>query len=269
MAEPSGVSVVEEDLSCFRCGYNLRSLQPEGVCPECGEEVKVSLPGRTLAVAEARWRQAQWQGARVQAVGLAIVEVSLLSLIFGAFRSKHGMLGVYLAFSGAFAASGIAILRMCRAESGGPYWDDAPWLRKLVRVASLVAAVGMVAYTALQLGETLWFYQPRDMVFWQNVLGVAGFGGGLIGDALLMWYFSRLAKRLPNRRLVIHGRWAAWSSVIVVGVIVGFGLAVTGMGISGPAWAMDCIGAALYSALFLWPAAYCLAWAHSVRKAGR
>ena len=32
--------VIEHDLSCMSCGYNLRALPPDGQCPECGTEVR-------------------------------------------------------------------------------------------------------------------------------------------------------------------------------------------------------------------------------------
>jgi hypothetical protein len=34
---------VPEDLACIRCGYNLRTLREDGVCPECGDAVAESL----------------------------------------------------------------------------------------------------------------------------------------------------------------------------------------------------------------------------------
>jgi hypothetical protein len=45
MGEP-GVTVatrVEGDVPCGRCGYNLRTLAVEGVCPECAALVGESL----------------------------------------------------------------------------------------------------------------------------------------------------------------------------------------------------------------------------------
>jgi len=35
--------MVQQDLACIRCGYNLRGLDPSEVCPECGFEVRRSL----------------------------------------------------------------------------------------------------------------------------------------------------------------------------------------------------------------------------------
>jgi hypothetical protein len=43
-------TVIESDLHCIRCGYNLRTLSVEGRCPECGslvcETIDADLPGR-------------------------------------------------------------------------------------------------------------------------------------------------------------------------------------------------------------------------------
>ena len=37
---------IDSDLSCARCGYNLRTLVVAGLCPECGEAVALSLKYR-------------------------------------------------------------------------------------------------------------------------------------------------------------------------------------------------------------------------------
>lgn len=34
---------VDRDMSCVRCGYNLRMLQQTGRCPECGTPVALTL----------------------------------------------------------------------------------------------------------------------------------------------------------------------------------------------------------------------------------
>ncbi|MGE5610239.1 MAG: hypothetical protein ACM359_13375 [Bacillota bacterium] len=54
--------VIEQDIGCVRCEYNLRTLAKTGLCPECGLEV-----ARTLAameVADARWLRRMTWGLR-------------------------------------------------------------------------------------------------------------------------------------------------------------------------------------------------------------
>ncbi|MCA9288903.1 MAG: hypothetical protein KDA05_09990 [Phycisphaerales bacterium] len=49
---PSGPVRVEGDVPCRRCGYSLLGLECDGVCPECGAPVRVSLMGDYLAAAD-------------------------------------------------------------------------------------------------------------------------------------------------------------------------------------------------------------------------
>lgn len=264
--QPADASVVEADLDCIRCGYNLRTLTCSGQCPECGERVALSLPGRTLAAADARWLRAQWQGAMVQGIGLIVVDAILF---VAGCAWGHSALVFYGVLPALLLASATAVLRMCRSEPGGPYHGDASWLRWLVRVVSVITAISLAGYAAIQWAERLWHYHLSNMVFWQAVLGIPGFAGGLVANSLIAWYFSRLAKRLPSRRLVVHGRWAAWSAVIVVAVMVVASIVLeSNYRMPMPAWVINVVWMTLYSALLLWPAAYCLTWARAVRRAG-
>ncbi|MCI0348663.1 MAG: hypothetical protein L0Z53_04490 [Acidobacteriales bacterium] len=52
MAEPN---IVERDVQCVRCGYNLKSLLREGACPECGTAIEQSLHGDLLRYADQDW----------------------------------------------------------------------------------------------------------------------------------------------------------------------------------------------------------------------
>ena len=44
-----------EDRFCHRCGYNLRGLEVEGRCPECGLAVRESLGSDSLRTADRGW----------------------------------------------------------------------------------------------------------------------------------------------------------------------------------------------------------------------
>ena len=35
--------MIDQDLPCAKCEYNLRALSPEGLCPECGNPIRQSL----------------------------------------------------------------------------------------------------------------------------------------------------------------------------------------------------------------------------------
>jgi hypothetical protein len=54
---------VHVDVACRRCGYNLRGLQPDGCCPECGAAIGLSCYGDFLRFADPTWVETLAQGA--------------------------------------------------------------------------------------------------------------------------------------------------------------------------------------------------------------
>ncbi len=52
-----GEGRIAADLACLRCGYNLRLLRREAVCPECGVGVERTLRGDLLRYSDANWLQ--------------------------------------------------------------------------------------------------------------------------------------------------------------------------------------------------------------------
>src|SRR5688572_7707778 len=47
--------VVLADAPCRRCSYNLRSLSLDGLCPECGTPVGLSVQGDLLRYSDPKW----------------------------------------------------------------------------------------------------------------------------------------------------------------------------------------------------------------------
>ena len=54
-----------EDIGCRRCGYNLRSLETDAVCPECGAAVAISIHGYYLRFAPLAWVRRLALGAKL------------------------------------------------------------------------------------------------------------------------------------------------------------------------------------------------------------
>ena len=53
---------IAKDLDCLGCGYNLRTMESSGVCPECGTEVMRSIRGGFLKYATPQWVQSLASG---------------------------------------------------------------------------------------------------------------------------------------------------------------------------------------------------------------
>jgi hypothetical protein len=64
---PAGVldasGTVHVDVACRRCRYNLRGLEPDGCCPECGAAIGLPRYGDFLRFADPAWVETLGQGA--------------------------------------------------------------------------------------------------------------------------------------------------------------------------------------------------------------
>ncbi len=68
---------IRGDLLCAKCGYNLRGLQTDGTCPECGNPIAPSLHSRTI-FGDPFWLDDVTQGLRI----MIFSAVASLVLIF-------------------------------------------------------------------------------------------------------------------------------------------------------------------------------------------
>lgn len=55
MTSASEPQILDVNVACVRCGYNLRSLRRDGRCPECNAQIAVSLRYELLSMADPRW----------------------------------------------------------------------------------------------------------------------------------------------------------------------------------------------------------------------
>ncbi len=90
---------IGRDLSCLQCGYNLRTLQPEGICPECGLPIFQSIRGDRLKYSDPEWVAKLARGARWIFAGIVCYYV--LGNVGQAVRSLRtatgiGILAVFL-----------------------------------------------------------------------------------------------------------------------------------------------------------------------------
>ena len=77
-AVASGVAC---DIACVKCGYNLRGLNQERRCPECGMPVARSLHADRLATADPSWLERICRGQACITVGVALM-LAVYSSVF-------------------------------------------------------------------------------------------------------------------------------------------------------------------------------------------
>ncbi len=73
------------NIACINCGYNLRTLEPAGVCPECGAPVMPAVREQALRFTSVRWITHCAEGA---------------ATILATFRLSLAMLALFVALVG-------------------------------------------------------------------------------------------------------------------------------------------------------------------------
>ena len=79
-------SIVEQDIACIRCGYNLRGLDPDGLCPECSHMVRLSIElweqdrrDASLVRSDPRWIRNLAEGAILALIAFALIMLLALA----------------------------------------------------------------------------------------------------------------------------------------------------------------------------------------------
>ncbi len=170
--DPIGV-----DRPCAHCGYNLRGLTPGGVCPECGQPIRIAGPARlsggTLTDAPMPYlRRIAWGGVLI---GMAAGVVSTAALA-GAFIARvtgpGPVLGALFVSTGAWVL-GVWVVTCERPPTDPP----APPDRRLTRL-TIAARLTQLGWPAAILAQVI---ASRAGAPLADLAGYAGLGMGLIG----------------------------------------------------------------------------------------
>ncbi len=263
-AEPP-VAIIS-DMPCIRCGYNLRGLDVQKQCPECGERVAVSMKGRSLSVADRGWVTKITVGATFAGASMPVLFALMYCLTNLYLRSTIAM---HLLIAMVFAGGGCGLWLVTAREPGGPYFDSHNFLRQSLRIVGDVAGLTGVAFGLLEFVLAYgWGWDPAWRM--QSYMGLVAFPCGLIAlMVLLPRYLGVLARRLPDQRLAKHGTLAMLSLPVFVVFYMGIGLFFTffrnaRLDVS-PVLGVSMQVAAL--AILAWPSIYSMAWAAVVYRA--
>src|SRR5579862_1383750 len=134
LPSPFGASpgVVEKDAPCRRCGYNVRGLKTDGLCPECGAPVGTAVFGDLLKYSQPAWVRSLARGAAFIywgffwiilagiTAGILYVVVATANAGTGRPASPIGMAMVGLAVAVIVAAYGLAYFGWWLLTSADP-----------------------------------------------------------------------------------------------------------------------------------------------------
>jgi hypothetical protein len=203
--------VVLNDLPCRTCGYNLRTLSVEKICPECATPVAASLKGDLLSGCDPDWLAELGRGGR-----LLIVSYILSWVMYGYGMGMVPRTGIQLIVTAAIfllRLAGVWMLTLPDPSGLGEIQYGRPrtiarWLVVAEIVAKGLTMMGMKMMVDPNVYELL-------------LLGhaVAQFCG-IAATMFLLVYLSRLALRIPNPALQSNARRVA----IAVGIVGAIGV---------------------------------------------
>jgi hypothetical protein len=194
---------IDRDVDCVACGYNLRGLRDDGICPECGGRVADSLGDRGVGAANGPWRRAVRLGVAVGAAEYVLMMV-IVPLVQVADVERYAK-----ALIGAMAAS--AVLGGWWVGRREPGVVQGGKLRVGLRGATLAAGGGYVLMLVMDAG---WW--PA----WYRAAAIAFLTANAVKSGLQMAVLTRVAGRTADARLGRVGRWMTGVGPAVWGLML-------------------------------------------------
>lgn len=199
--------VIDADVPCAACGYNLRSSRRDGVCPECGVPVARSL-GRDNPLWEAR-------PAWLRSLSCGVIMMIAAQVLTGALLLASSSLGPWfddervgfscmIAVTTLYAAGGWILTRRERlyVRPTRRNWTIR-WIARFGLFGPVFAlGVGMSSFT----GSVGWFSSGFTVG-----LIMASLGMFIPGMLAIFLYLRGLARRVLSRRM------SEYATIVAVG----------------------------------------------------
>jgi len=214
---------VAADLPCVLCGYNLRTLSEDAVCPECARAVRDSLRAQYLRHAPPDWVTRLAEGAR--ALLVAGVLTFAIPLVLGALLLVPS--DVTAGIAALTVVPGLAVIAV--AVLGGlltiternPALRDCPEGARARRVVrwSMAAVIPVWFLSGISSG----LLRPSIPV--EVALLLLSFGAALVLPLSICWHVADLMRLIPRKDLARYAHCQFWA-LLGVGVVFVAGLAL-------------------------------------------
>lgn len=189
---PDGTILV--DKVCHKCSYNVRGLNVNGRCPECGTPVGISLYGGLLRYAEPEFVDKLRRGMNLTITGIVATIVGVvvsMVLSFAMGQEAAQVLATLLGFA-AWVLIAVGAWYVTEPDPSGIGESEYGTSRQLIRVMLAVGALSE-CINAVQL------LAPGSMhIALRVIVALAGIGGA-VGLFAELSYFRKLALRIPDR----------------------------------------------------------------------
>lgn len=196
---------IDQDVTCTRCGYNLRGLSPEGVCPECASPVGRSIQGDFLRFSSPDWVEGL-------ASGMNWIVAGILIAILGACvesQAARATAQVNLVEVVILALGIVSVVGFWMVTAPDPAREqDEPWWA----ARSLARSSVVLDYALNWLGLGTGAMHP----WLAAVLAVLIVVTSLVKMIAGLVYARQLALRIPDRKLATECRQIMWGWIILL-----------------------------------------------------
>ncbi|MEM8757332.1 MAG: hypothetical protein AAGF47_06080 [Planctomycetota bacterium] len=238
--------MVTESVPCCRCGYDVRGLHLQAICPECREPVARSVVGDLLAFMPAERVRALHKGLGLVSLGSGLsvllpIALIVISIVFGVAAAGGAAMPEWFVvmLSAGLLLGGLAVLTAGWWSLGSVDGSGSETKAgRTARRACVLMAVGYLAWAAQfflgSLGPGPGGGAGPGAIGVVPAIGISGVTGLVlfpvwIGfSAAYVWhaqqYLSMIARRAPDPLLEHRARSRRLSGVLLwtVGVLVFF-----------------------------------------------
>ncbi len=202
--DAEGRHVLVVDVPCIQCEYNLRGLDCETVCPECGGTVERTLRGPWLRYADPRWLN------RMRIGTLLLLSTAILSISIEAFwfmaPSWFGPAFVnrpFYAYCPLLPGVAFALLLLTGREPTSSWTREPSSVRRVVRCSAVLLPVMVATYWSMHL-YSAGAWPTAVFEFIRSAAWIVARCGVLV-------ILRRLASRMPSRSLARATTPAIWA----------------------------------------------------------
>ncbi len=205
---PSTVAL-ERDTTCRHCGYNLRGLNPGGVCPECGAAIAISLRRDLLRYAAPGYVRSLAWGARTIAWG----ELLAVAANSSCGPCVTGGSAVLQLIAGSVVLVGL--WRLTAPDPSGNDYSRGRTAPLIVRIAQSVSLILAVFAALIHVRGAIWI-GPFLLV---------GLVAGSVTRIALLYRIGQLGVCIPDCAITAECRYLRFVLGLVVAIPIGSSVA--------------------------------------------
>lgn len=214
ISEAACQTVINRDVPCGYCGYNLRGLRRAGRCPECGHEIPMSsFRDDRLELCNDSWGKTICLGVWILLLGLISNACILIKAALG--DQQYLMLAIPAVSVTAIGIWLITSREAAEIEPMHPIWPIRVIARRSL-LASAVLVLSVAGLTVLATQDPIWWIMVWVLsAFMLLCLSATAFTTG--------FYLQDIARRVPNDSLSQHFlnlTWGIGGSLLLAGISI-------------------------------------------------